>query len=306
MATATTTRKAVARKRSYPKPTEAELAIREDRVKELTERYHGQVVTLANSDAWRQMLELSAQFRGYSLRNTFLIYLQGATKVRGYKAWQKLNRQVQKDPKRTYILAPKMAKITDPASEHFGEYICVGFRDIAVFDITQTKQIEGMPELPLERKWYTQEGNGPEGLWDALVKLATSRGFKLERNAYEDGTHGYTDYTNMVVSVRPDVPMAEATRIATHELGHVLCDHNERKLSRSQRECEADSVAYIVHAVLGAPIDDSAVDYSAGWSGGDVKVLEAAAKAAHKAAMVILDAVDAPVAEDSESAPSAT
>ena len=54
------------------------------------------------------MLEVAARFHNYSINNQLLIYLQcpDATRVAGYRAWQRLGRQVQKGRAGIQILAP--------------------------------------------------------------------------------------------------------------------------------------------------------------------------------------------------------
>src|ERR671919_1714984 len=76
------------------------------------EELHDQLVAgiegLVSSDEWRAMLEVSARFHNYSFNNQLLIYLQcpEATRVAGYRAWQRLGRQVRKGSRGIQILAP--------------------------------------------------------------------------------------------------------------------------------------------------------------------------------------------------------
>ena len=60
------------------------------------------------SDGWQRYLAKQAAFHSYSARNLMLILSQNpdATHCAGYRAWQKVNRQVRKGEKGLMILAP--------------------------------------------------------------------------------------------------------------------------------------------------------------------------------------------------------
>jgi len=66
------------------------------------------VERLVDSDEWRAMLEVAASFHNYSVNNQLLIYLQcpQATRVCGYRAWQRFGHQVRKGERGIQILAP--------------------------------------------------------------------------------------------------------------------------------------------------------------------------------------------------------
>jgi hypothetical protein len=64
--------------------------------------------------------------------------------------------------------------------------------------------------------------------------------------------NGATYYGERRVVVRPDLSGSQAAKTLTHELAHILCDHEKREsLSRDVREVEAESVACVVTAVCG-------------------------------------------------------
>jgi hypothetical protein len=74
------------------------------------EEIHDQLVAaiegLVSSEEWRAMLEISARFYTYSANDQLLTYLQcpEATRVAGYRAWQRLGRQVRKGVASRYSL----------------------------------------------------------------------------------------------------------------------------------------------------------------------------------------------------------
>lgn len=90
-----------------------------------------------HSDNLKAFLVTAANFHRYSLNNWLLIYSQcpEATRVSGYKTWQKLGRQVRKGGHSIKILAPRQYKKEQPDGEtKEGMY----FRTVAVFDVSQT------------------------------------------------------------------------------------------------------------------------------------------------------------------------
>ena len=72
-------------------------------------------------------------------------------------------------------------------------------------------------------------------------------------------------------------------------------------MSRAQRESEAESVVFIVCAVLGLAVGDVAATYVGGWTGGDSETITAAQVAIHTAARGLLadleDHPDGPAGE---------
>ena len=110
-------------------------------------------------------------------------------------------------------------------------------------------------------------------------------GFRLTAEPEKDDTRGHTDYTARTVNIDPRYALAERVHILVHELGHIRCDHEDRcDFCRGQRETEAESVAFIVCAVLGLQVADLAAIYVGGWSDADPEMITAAQAAIHTAA----------------------
>jgi hypothetical protein len=172
-----------------------------------------------------------------------------------------------------------------------------GFTVEYVFDRSQVDPGPAAQPLPDARPWVAQHGDGPDGLWPALVALTEAHGFTLTVRPATPGdgeAHGWTDYAGRTVWVNSGCDQAERVRILAHETaGHLRCGHEHRRdLSRAQRETEADSVAYVVLAALGLDISSSTVEYVADWSRGDPRVLRAAADTVHRVATAVLADLD--------------
>jgi hypothetical protein len=79
------------------------------------ERLAEAVERMADSETFAAWLRARATFHDYSFSNVCLIVSQrrGATHVAGYKAWQKLGRQVRKGEHGIRILAPCRARVAE-------------------------------------------------------------------------------------------------------------------------------------------------------------------------------------------------
>ena len=153
----------------------------QDKLAALHEQISDGVAALAESQAWRAMLDTAAKFHSYSLGNLLLIGAQApqATRVAGFRTWQSLGRQVRKGERGIPILAPctyrpKTADRAEPAAPAGPEPATTGsggaapdtggkqvrgFCVVHVFDLSQT---EGAP-LP-EVAPTLLVGQAPAGL----------------------------------------------------------------------------------------------------------------------------------------------
>ena len=283
----------------------------DDKIAAMHEQITEGVAALVDSDAWRDMLKTAAKFTQYSLSNLMLVANQrpDATRVAGFRTWQSLGRQVRKGEKGIAILAPVTyrpknddaapddatptpsgtdttpADPTKPAKPRARR-----FKAAHVFDVSQT---DGDPLPDVGPTLLT--GQAPDGLWDALAAQVTAHGYTLERGPC-GGANGYTDPRAMVVRVRDDVDDAQAVKTLAHELAHIECGHVTDLATyvtcRGQCETEAESIAYVVCAAHGLVTDSYSFGYIAGWSGGDVDKVRAAATTVVKAARTILAALD--------------
>ena len=131
------------------------------------------VATLATDEGFKAWLHLRTQtsLGRYSLFNQLLIASQmpDATRVAGYKSWQRQGRQVRKGEHAIWILAPLKRTWTEPdeAGVERTYTKLMGFSGTAVFDVTQT---DG-PEIP---SFAISPTGGTAEEW-SLVSSATRR-----------------------------------------------------------------------------------------------------------------------------------
>lgn len=241
------------------------------------------------------MLEVAARFPRYSTNNQLLIYLQcpQATRVAGYRAWQRLGRQVRKGSQGIAILAPCRRRVAverdDDKRPDDKVEILTGFRVVYVFDVSQTEG-EELPEVAPRRL----EGEAPAGIVKALEQQVADAGFTLRREAIaRPSCNGYADFERRLVVLRDDICGIQALKTLIHELAHVLL-HFETDLSqRSVPEIEAESVAFVVASALGLDTSDYSFAYVAHWAEGDAELVAATAKRVTDTSRTILGSLEA-------------
>ena len=257
------------------------------------ERLAEAVERMADSETFGAWLRARATFHDYSFGNVCLIVSQrpDATQVAGYKAWQKLGRQVRKGEHGIRILAPCRVKASETA-EAGGErdvYRVVGFRVVAVFDVAQT---DGEPLATLD--YRPLEGDAPAEMVELLEKVAANAGLRIEYRTPEiAGAHGYLRRSESLIVIDSDQSPAMRAKVLAHELGHyydpTLADSPDLYAAhRGDCEAVAESVAYVICAHFGIDAGPSAVGYVAGWTDGNAdRVRDLAERIDHAAAAIL-------------------
>jgi antirestriction protein ArdC len=266
-------------KRNYTPRSREERA---EEIQAIQADLEAKVAALTTTEDWVHALDVAAKFHRYSLNNLLWLMMQGAeremdvTQVAGFRAWQKLGRNVRKGEKSLKVLAPARYKVAD---ERTGEDRWV----VAPALLT--------------------EGGEPAVL-AKITDLIAARGFEtlfVEPETLR-GANGRTLFETKQVHVRNDVELAQRLKTAVHELAHVTLHSPEQiNYASNQDRCEveAESVAYVVLTHLGIAAEDYSLPYVAGWSRGDAKVVRASAETVVKAAREIVEALvgaEAPVA----------
>ena len=264
-----------------------------DAVERLHERLQKSLRALVSSDDWRQALEVAARFHDYSFANTRLIWVQATargftpTRVAGYRAWQKLGRQVNRGEKGLQVLAPVTRKVE--ANDGDEERRVVGFRVVHVFDQSQTDG-KSLPEV----RPALLDGELPVQ-WERIAELIRTAGFEFAVSEADrlGEANGITDWGDRMVVVRESLPGAQRFKTAVHELGHVRLHEpssGDRPECRGIVEVKAESVAYMVCAALGVDSAAYSLPYVATWSEGDLeKVSQTAGRVIRCARSVIAE-----------------
>lgn len=152
-----------------------------------------QVEQLANSEQWARFLRMAASFHQYSFNNLMLILAQNpnATQVAGYRHWQTLGGQVRKGERgiRIYATATRTHHTNTNTKDgnqpdrnreaDEGEDACRAVRYypvVSVFDISQTKPLEGMTIPDPARQLV---GNDDHGITHPLMTYLTKQGWTI-------------------------------------------------------------------------------------------------------------------------------
>jgi antirestriction protein ArdC len=245
-----------------------------ERRQEAREQLERAVEALAQSEGWQAWVRTRATFRRYSLHNTILIAVQrpDATRVAGYRAWQKLGRQVRRGEKGISILAPMTYKEKDGDGSETGD-VRTFFRAVHVFDVSQTAG-DQLPEVPRE----PITGESHAGLLPRLEAYAGGIGYGVAYAATGSGALGYCDTTVRRIVVAPDQPVNARVRTLIHELAHAL-GVGYAEYGRQAAEVIVESAATIACASAGLDTSGESVPYIAGWGDGSTDALrEYAAK----------------------------
>ena len=178
----------------------------------------------------------------------------------GYRAWQKLDRQVRKGEKGIKILAPLMRRVEREGDDGEGSTQLCGFRVVSVFDLSQT---EGEPlptvEVPLL--------DGEEGaeLYSRLARFARAKFKLVDHEPIENDAAGYWKPSTKEIHVDGTLSQLQRVKTLAHELGHALAGHGLPGDRTDVRESEtiAESVAFLVCDAFGLDTSERSFPYVA-------------------------------------------
>lgn len=208
-----------------------------------------------------------SRFHGYSFANQLLAGFQLAAKglpmapIATYKKWAELGRQVRKGEKALSLYIPATAKKKDEdGNEKEGDIAHFFVMRPLWFSLDQTDSISG------------EEYSAPavDIGWDKAKALA-SLGITEVPFHYMDGNaQGFARGNG--VAVNPVAVLPHKTLF--HEIAHVVLGHtgegdeelrDDEALSRSVREVEAESTAYLCCAALELPGLTESRGYIQSW-----------------------------------------
>ncbi len=273
---------------TVPKPS------RQDKAKELRKRVDDSLETLAKavdevraSEAFKAYLDVQAKFHRYSWHNSLLICMQrpDATRVAGFKAWQKLKRQVRKGEHGIMIFAPcPWRKEVELDNGDTDTVDGIYFRAVHVFDVAQT---DG-PDLPTVD--VPTIDSAADDLLAKLRSVAVARGIQVVFGTLPGGSFGVSKGGTIDVDDTPAT--GQQAKTLAHELAHETLHHNVKgPFTRSMAELEAESVAYVVCTHFGLDVEVRSSRYIALWDG-DSKALRSSLERIAKTARDIIDDVE--------------
>lgn len=259
-----------------------------DRLKEIIDSIEKGIKEVFESGRYTEYLQVMSRFHNYSFNNTMLIYMQkpDATLVAGFNKWKdKFERNVNKGEKGIKIIAPTPYKkkiekdVLDPDTklpmrDENGEIIkeekevsIPSFRPVTVFDVSQTSGKE-LPTL-------ASDLNGKVENFDMLKEaISRSAPVPISFKPLRPDTDGYFSPKRQEIVIREGMGEVQTVCAMIHESAHAKL-HNpayipetddKSKLSRSDEEVQAESIAYTVCAYFGIETGKNSFGYLASWS----------------------------------------
>ncbi len=258
---------------------------RKAEMEEITSKLEKGVKDIFSSDNYKEYLNFCAKLPRYSVNNQILIMLQkpDATMCQSFTGWKDMNRFVRKGEKGIRILAPapyKMQKeqdktdasgkaILDKDGEPVKETVEItvnAFKPVSTFDISQT---EGEPIPSVEVSELTGSVEGYEALLAAIKEVVP---VPISFEQIDSGAKGYFHLEENRIVVQEEMSEAQTVKTLLHEASHQALHSREameqsgEKKSKNQKECEAESVAYVVCQHYGIDTSDYSFAYVATWS----------------------------------------
>jgi hypothetical protein len=261
---------------------------------QLQERIAAQVQELTSGEGWARFLAASTGFHRYSLNNVLLILSQrpDATRVAGYRAWQKRGRQVRDGEKHIKIYGYSVKRIKAPDDDpDVEEQQFVYYPIRRVFDISQTDPIDPTAEVPNIAPRL--RGGDEAGIFDATTVWLAEQGWTVTRQ-HLNGEDGISIFDgSRRVLIHDELEPAHEALTVLHETAHVLlhAGASDYQQHRGIYETEAESVAYVVARVLGLDTSVNSIGYIAGWTLGDTTTVKATAERVLATVRTILDGI---------------
>lgn len=232
-------------------------------------------VDSGHSEALTTFLKSMAKFHRYSWHNLVLISFQkpDATHVAGFRKWIEMGRNVRAGEKGIMILAPMLRyqrrmPRRDPLmieeEIRLVKETAEGFTCAFVFDVSQTTGRE-LPNIDIIR-------GDARNLLPKLQEFTELEGINLRYVDSLGGAEGRSRGGS--IDILDTLSPAQKLSVLAHELAHEIMHqrHREMKLDRRTKECEAESVAFVVAHALGLDCGTASADYIHLY-GGDADLL---------------------------------
>lgn len=197
-------------------------------------------------------------FHDYSLLNSMHVAWQQVkrfgkvTPIKGFRAWNDLNRKVKKGEKAIEVLFPIMSSF--PAKDENGE-----IKKDKDGKPIYIKYVKGFTPKHIHFAYSQTEVLDPnKTVKDREIKdtkfnyelACKGLGITIEEYASVDGNcQGYARPKENVIAINPVA--ANPVKTAIHEIAHCLL-HKERKYAKEIREVQAELTNYIVLSMIGA------------------------------------------------------
>lgn len=263
---------------------------RKKEMDQMAEKLEAGVKDVFQGENYKAYLDFCAKMPSYSVNNQILIMMQkpDATMCQSFTGWKEMGRFVKKGEKGIRVMAPAPYKMEREQDK-------IGADGKPVLD----QDGEPVPRLGVEE--LTGSVEGYVTLMEA-IKQASPVPISFE--AIESGAKGYFHVEENRIAIQKGMSEAQTVKTALHEASHATLHNKEAqssdsdKKSRNQKECEAESVAYVVCQHYGIDTAEYSFPYVAGWSSDkEVPELKASLDTIRRAAADLIVKIDEKVAE---------
>lgn len=205
-----------------------------------------------HTEHFHQVITFYAKFHHYSLANAILIMQQkpDAEVVAGYRRWQELGHQVQRNSKSAQIWCPVIRKLTDEVDgEPIDERAVVGYRTGYVFSDKDLIEPEKL-HLPSLRSAL------PDTRGDLLTYIGEkviASGVAIRETERIAGAEGHYNRTRHEIVLQSGKDSHNQVLILLHEWAHALFHQRPDAASwpQAQKEFEAETVTMVMASLLG-------------------------------------------------------
>lgn len=252
--------------------TVAELLAAKD-TKGLSKHLKEGIKDYLNSDRYKSFLTAMSKFHHYSPRNVSLLLRQNpeVSAVASFKKWKDdFGRSVNKGEKALKVVAPVMMVKKDeqgnPILDNQNKPITqIYYKYVPVFDVSQTSGRDlprAINELEGSYEDYLQ-------LYQATKLTAKEKGVGVSFDPSLEKAKGYYAPASHQIVLRAGMSEQATLKTFFHELAHATLHHDESELaslSRSTKELQAESVAYVMASHYGFDTSEYSFGYLASWS----------------------------------------
>lgn len=238
-------------------------------LKELQEHLQRGINQYLDSENFKNYLDFVSQFHNYSFNNILLLKAQKSdiTMIASFKKWNDLGRKIKKSEQALFVFAPREVYKKDADGNYIkdnnGEFIkSTYFKLVPVFDISQTSGAK------LPQPIYRLEENFKDPLefkriFESISKVSNVP-IRFEEFSEESNLNGYYHHEKKEIVIRKKMSEQMIVKTLLHELVHSRIHSLDE--NRSQKEFEAESVAYIVANHFGIDTSNYTFGYLSSWT----------------------------------------
>lgn len=251
------------------KETDIKNIIQRKDLKELQEHLQRGINQYLDSENFKNYLDFVSQFHNYSFNNILLLKAQKSdiTMIASFKKWNDLGRKIKKSEQALFVFAPREVYKKDADGNYIkdnnGEFIkSTYFKLVPVFDISQTSGAR------LPQPIYRLEENFKDPLefkriFESISKVSNVP-IRFEEFSEESNLNGYYHHEKKEIVIRKKMSEQMIVKTLLHELVHSRIHSLDE--NRSQKEFEAESVAYIVANHFGIDTSNYTFGYLSSWT----------------------------------------